>query len=240
MLFLTFVKLFHLVGLIMGLGGAVLLDMTILSRGVVRPVSQFTIHQAQNLSRVVSLGLLILWVSGAMLIWLNLADKPDYLTNQKLWAKIAIVSVLTVNGIFIHHKVLPVLKQKLGQRLFEGASHTQLLAFTMIGSISVTSWIIPFVLGKASELNYVTPMWTILGVYSLAIAMMWGVLFTVMSNIARIQATLSAIAAKAYQSSDEWENVDLPMAQILHMNRRTPVAAFVPARSHVRRNRSAT
>ncbi len=221
MLFLTYVKLFHLVGLIMGLGGAVLLDMTVLTRGVIRPVSHYTIHQAHVLSRVVSIGLLILWISGALLIWINLQAKPEYLTNEKLWAKIAIVAVLTLNGILIHHKVLPLLQQRLGQRLFEGAGRAQIVAMTLIGAISVTSWMAPFILGKASELNYVTPMATILAVYGAGIGVVWAGLFTVMSSITRIQQVLSAVAAKAYQVSDDWEN-ELPMAKVLQLKRNQP------------------
>ncbi len=212
MYLLTFVKLFHLIGLIMGLGGAVLLDMTVLTRGVIRPVSQFTVHQAHVLSRIVSLGLVILWVSGAALIWINLASKPDYLSNPKLWAKIAIVAVLTLNGVLIHHKVLPLLKQKFGKRLFEGSSRWQLLALTMIGSISVTSWMAPFILGKASELNYVTPMLTILSVYAVGIAIVWCVLFVAMSSISQIQSIMAKVAALTYQNSDDWENLGMTQA----------------------------
>jgi hypothetical protein len=237
MFFLTFVKLFHLVGLIMGLGGAVLLDMTVFTRGVIRPVSHFTIHQAHILSRVVSLGLVLLWVSGALLIWINLADKPEYLTNQKLWAKIAIVAVLTLNGVLIHHKVLPLLQKRLGQRLFEGAGRTQIAALTLIGAISVTSWIAPFVLGKASELNYVTPMMTILAVYGAGIAVMWTGLFTVMSSITRIQMFFSNLAAKTYQNSDDWENADLPMTNVLRMARNVPMP--IPVRSNTTRAQAA-
>lgn len=49
---LTFIKLFYLLGLVMVFGGAVLLDGTIFTRGVIRPVSQYTIHQAEALSRI--------------------------------------------------------------------------------------------------------------------------------------------------------------------------------------------
>jgi uncharacterized membrane protein len=204
--FLTFIKIFHLMGLVMGFGGAVLLDFTIFSRGIIRPVSQYTIHQSVVLSRIVSVGLTVLWITGFALIWLNLADKPEYLTNQKLWAKIAIVVVLTANGFFIHHKILPLLKGQIGNRLFDNLLRSQLVLMTLIGSISLVSWVTPFILGKASELNYITPMWLIMMIYFAAVAVVWAGMFSVMGSITLIQDLLRKAAAKTMQSNDAWEN----------------------------------
>jgi hypothetical protein len=85
---LTVVNLVHLVGLVMGFGGAILADFTIFSRGVIRPISEYTVFQSGLLSHVVTIGLIVLWCSGFGLIVVNSATNPDYLTNQKLWAKI--------------------------------------------------------------------------------------------------------------------------------------------------------
>jgi hypothetical protein len=85
---LTVVNLVHLVGLVMGFGGAILADFTIFSRGVIRPISEYTVFQSVLLSHVVTIGLIVLWCSGFGLIVVNSATNPDYLTNQKLWAKI--------------------------------------------------------------------------------------------------------------------------------------------------------
>jgi hypothetical protein len=102
---LTVVRLVHLVGLIMGLGGAMLADFTIFTRAVIRPVSNYTISQTVFLSYVVAIGLGILWVSGFLLIFLNTMENPEFITNQKVWAKIAMVIVLTINGVLVHKMV---------------------------------------------------------------------------------------------------------------------------------------
>lgn len=180
---ITFIKILHLLGLVMGFGGAILLDMTIFSRGIIRPVSNFTLHQTEVLSRIVTWGLVILWISGIALIWMNTLDKPDYITNQKLWAKMAIVLLLTANGILIHHKILPYLKVNVGQRLFDGMRRSLLAAFTFSGSVSLVSWTIPFILGKASELNYVTPMWVILAAYAVVVLAIWATMFSAMNSL---------------------------------------------------------
>ncbi len=203
---LTFIKIFHLLGLVMGFGGAVLLDGTIFTRGVIRPVSHYTIHQAEVLSRIVSFGLVLLWSTGIALIWINLAEKPEYLTNGKLWAKIFIVVLLTMNGVFIHKKVMPLLKQRVGKRLFDNVGKLQLALLTFIGSVSFVSWTTPFILGKASELNYVTPMWIILAVYVAAVFIMWAALYAVMSSIAIIQRVVIKAASMTVQPSEDWEN----------------------------------
>lgn len=202
---LTLLKITHLVGLIMGLGGAILADYTIFTRGIIRPVSPYTIHQTEFLSHIVLAGLTILWISGCALIWINLIEHPQYLTNQKLWAKIAIVVLLTLNGVFVHKYVLPILRRSVGNRLFTDMPRKYLGVMTLFGSISVVSWTVPFVLGKASELNYVTPIWNILGVYAICVLAVWFGMFVVMSSISRIQTSLQKIAAKTLQPNSMWE-----------------------------------
>jgi|GEM_PF-5986663 len=209
---LTVVKMVHLIGLVMGFGGAVLLDLTIFKHGVLRPISKYTIHQAEMLSKVVSWGLTSLWCSGVALIVINLMDKPEYLTNQKLWAKIIIVVLLTLNGIFIHNRVLPYLKNQLGHRLFDNIESSDAVVLTFAGSISFVSWTTPFILGKASELNYVTPMWLILSVYLIAVLLAWIVMYTVMTSIAALQNFARKVATSTLEQSATWEDMAAPQA----------------------------
>jgi hypothetical protein len=206
---ITFIKIFHLLGLVMGFGGAMLLDMTIFSRGIIRPVSNFTIHQAEVLSRIVTWGLIVLWLTGIALIWMNTLDKPEYITNEKLWAKIAIVMLLSANGVLIHHTILPYLKENVGRRLFDGMSGPMLAAFVFAGSISFVSWTTPFILGEASELNYVTPMWIILAAYSIAVLVVWAIMFTLMNGLTWIQNAVRKAAAATVLPSDFWETLEV-------------------------------
>ena len=202
---LTLVKILHLIGLIMGLGGAVLLDFSIFRRGVVRPVSRFTVHQAITLSRIVSFGLVMLWLTGAALIAIGYAAKPEYIENPKLWAKVLIVWILTVNGFAIHAKVLPLLKRSVGRTIFAGRPKRQIGFLTGLGAISFTSWVTPFVLGKASELNYVTPMLPILGVYAAAVVAVWAGLFLLMCSIGWIQHRVHRGIEALMRPSEPWE-----------------------------------
>jgi hypothetical protein len=187
---LTIIKIVHLLGLVMGLGGALLLDATILSRGIMRPISEYLLHQMKILSRIVSAGLAILWVSGFALIWMNWLVKPEYIENPKLWAKIAIVCVLTLNGILIHAKIMPYMQKRLGQRMFESEPNKQLLLFTLVASVSAISWFTPFILGKASELNFVVPATTILLAYVSAVLVTWGGMVVLTGGITMLLASM--------------------------------------------------
>jgi len=202
---LSIVTLFHLAGLIMGLGGAMLADYTTLTRGVIRPVTPYTIHQVEFLSRIVSAGLAILWLSGIAIIWLNTEANPEYIANQKLWAKVAIVAVLTVNGFAVHGLVLPHLQDSLGYRLFDQVGSRRVAVMTLVGAFSVVSWVMPFVLAKASNLNYVTPVGDILAFYAAAILGVWVAMFALMRSIAGLQGMARRAAAMTLKQNDDWE-----------------------------------
>lgn len=216
---LTIIKVIHLVAIVMGLGGAVLLDITILMRGVIRPVSQFTIHQAEVLSRFVSAGLVLLWASGIGLIWVNYMGKHEYLSNQKLWAKIAIVLILTINGIVVHNKVMPFLKASMNKPLFTGVTKGTLALMTFVGSVSFVSWSVPLILGVASELNYVTSMWVILLSYVTAMLGAWCILYLMMGSIQMIQDAVRRAAALTLQPSDSWELFEQEPARGVRLRR---------------------
>lgn len=185
---LTIVKIAHLIGLIMGLGGATLLDLTIFRYGVLSPISAYTIHQMKMLSNIVTAGLATLWATGIGLIVIGMASKPEYITNPKLWAKVMIVALLTANGALIHARVMPYVERSINKNLFEHISNRHAALLTGVGAISFCSWFAPFILGKASELNYTTPMLPIFGAYVCAVLIVWIGMFTVMSCIGAIQS----------------------------------------------------
>lgn len=203
---LTIIKIAHLLGLIMGLGGALLLDFSLVTRAIIRPISAYTLHHAEVMSRIVTAGLAILWLTGFGLIFVNLADKPDYLNNPKLWAKIIIVLILTINGWYIHNSILPFVKSRLGYRLLFKIRRATVARFCFVASISFMSWTIPFILGKASELNFVTPMWLILSVYAGCVIGLWGIMFLIMIGLLRIQRFALWFAAGTARENSVWED----------------------------------
>ncbi len=173
MTFLTVVKMIHLVGLMMGFGGAVLTDFVALFGAILRPIDKLVIEISKVLSKIVFAGLFILWVSGAMLLYIRISNDSIVLTNEKIWAKVAIVLLLTINGFVVHRFALHRMAKRVGQKLFDAETPNETAALCFVASVSSVSWIVPFVLGTASELNYKVAVEDVLGAYANLIMIAW-------------------------------------------------------------------
>lgn len=173
MTLISLLKFVHLVGLVAGLGGALLADAMLFQQAILKPIRKRTIVFTRLLSRLVLAGLAILWVSGLALVWVHAGLENDYLANQKVWAKVAIVSLLTANAIAVHAMVLPMLSARAGRRLFDIDRPGFMTALSFVGAVSVVSWFAPFFLGVASELNFTTPATKILTGYAIAVLAAW-------------------------------------------------------------------
>jgi len=156
----------HLLGLVLGVGAATLLDLFIVRFMVMNKVSHEYCGVVEFASKVVTVGLLILWVTGIGFLIHYAVFDPVKLTNQKVWAKIAIVCVLTLNGMFIHRTVLPLMRNRVGRGLFDGITPGQRSLLLATGAISATSWYVPLVLGALPQLNFL-PALPILMAYML-------------------------------------------------------------------------
>ena len=112
-----------------------------------RNINTVLLHQA---GRVVIIALGALWLTGLMVIWLETRFEWSLLIAQpKLLAKLTVVSVLTLNGIALHHLAFNRL-QALPQQPIH---NTKLLV--ILGAISVVTWLYATFLGLAKP---VTPL----------------------------------------------------------------------------------
>lgn len=164
-------RLLHLVGLVLGLGSATLIDLI-----TFRFFATSTVHEehwkiVDFSSRVVIVGLAILWISGLGFLAYYDRYSPASLGNPKVWAKIGIVGILSLNGVFIHRRVLPFLKARVGRSLFDGVDSRERLMILASGAVSATSWLMPLVLGSIPQLNFVVPATAILMAYGLLLAL---------------------------------------------------------------------
>ncbi|MGI9283626.1 MAG: hypothetical protein ACR2PX_28960 [Endozoicomonas sp.] len=166
---ITFV---HLAGLAFGVGGAWVLDGFLLkhSRKDVTPEKYQII---EFVSKFVLVGILLLWFSGLAFVAYYYLWAPENLTNEKVWAKTFIVTVLSINGYFIHTRILPKLKACIGKTLTESLSRSELKVMTQIGTVSFVSWLFPIILGVSKSLNFTVPALNIVAFYlvSLVVAM---------------------------------------------------------------------
>lgn len=169
----TILVLGHVLTLALGLGSALLADWIVLRRLAFGVVSQKAAGQLTELSRAVSAGLVLIWITGALLVADNALDAPASIMNQKLWAKLAIVTILTLNAVLLHSVVMPMVRRRVGQKLFEAAFDRLAIVSTLLGAVSAVSWMSAAYLGVARELNGQSNLGSILGGYLGALLLMW-------------------------------------------------------------------
>lgn len=159
----------HFAGIILGVGAATLLDLIIFRFVMMRRIEETYIRLIDFASRVITSGLVLLWVSGiGFLIFYQLFD-PTKLDNPKLFAKFVIVGVLTLNAFLVHHFVLPQVEIQIGQHLFDGLARLHRFLLILIGTISAISWYVPLILGVVPQFNNTIPSEVILVSYTVLI-----------------------------------------------------------------------
>ncbi len=149
----TVLVLGHILALALGLGSALLADWIVLRKLAFGTVNQKAVQQLIDLSRAVSAGLVLIWITGALLVADNALDAPASVMNQKLWAKLAVVTALTMNAVLLHRIVMPMVRRRVGQPLFEAVFDWRLMVSTLLGAVSAVSWVFAAYLGVARELN---------------------------------------------------------------------------------------
>ena len=169
----TILVLGHILALALGLGSALLADWIVLRKLAFGVVSQKAAQQLIDLSHAVCAGLVLIWITGALLVTDNVLDAPASVMNQKLWAKLAVVTALTMNAVLLHRIVMPMVRRRVGQTLFETAFDRLPVFSTLLGAVSVVSWVFSAYLGVARELNGHANLMPILATYLGALALTW-------------------------------------------------------------------
>lgn len=112
-----------------------------------RSINTVLLHQA---GRVVIIALGMLWLTGLMVIWLETGFEWSLLIAQpKLLAKLTVVSLLSLNGIALHHLAF----NRLQTLQHQPTHNTKLLV--ILGAVSVVTWLYATFLGLAKP---VTPL----------------------------------------------------------------------------------
>ena len=147
--------LLHILGVAFGLGIATGMDL-LLAKNILtkRTLTESRYNVLDQLSRIVAWGLVLLWLSGIGFLLTYQQVSPEKLLNPKIWSKLMIVTILTVNGIFIHHYLLPKLKRCINKRVDLVCSYKEMAMIFSSGAISMVSWYIPFIYGTVPQLNF--------------------------------------------------------------------------------------
>jgi hypothetical protein len=164
----------HIIGTILGTGGATVAEVQInlaLKDRSVSPDERALMHGNYFLIRV---GMVLILLSVLGMVWYQLGQGNEWiLTSAKLHAKYLMFAVIVVNAVLLSRRMMP---------LWLGAS------------ISLTSWWGATVLGLMGKLPYTLPVY--LGVYMAAVVIVAGVLHLVRTRTAATPPPMMRSAAR--------------------------------------------
>ncbi len=152
----------HLIAACIAVGILLIQDLA-LSKLRGRPMGKEMIDDLQKSAGIVFVALVVLWVTGLGLVVHGYLDNPAYLMNQKLWAKFTVVSILTINGLFLHFYSFPRLMSPRG---FIGHQVSEQLFVVVTAVVSAVSWLYACYLGIARPWNNVAPYTYVMAIYA--------------------------------------------------------------------------
>lgn len=173
----------HLLGMALGFGVAFIADL-LAARAMVRPLKDHELRMLHSFHKVVSFGLLLLWTSGLVLLWLRTGFQSENF-SPKLMTKIGVVLLLTANAIAIGRIGLPTMYAYQSWR-FGDLPLSIRLQMSSLATISAACWFSALSLGVFTQLRPLP--WETL-------SLLVGVTYMVALAAALTAATVSPIVA---------------------------------------------
>ena len=147
---LTYTITVHLLGLVLGLGGALILDVMIfhfLNNFKISTREAVIMHL---LSQMIVLGLILLFISGVAIMF---TDLQGYLENPRFLMKMTVVGVVALNGVVLNLYVAPKM-ELISLREEDRESNQALVKVSFIvGAVSAISWLTAFFLAMIDVLE---------------------------------------------------------------------------------------
>lgn len=153
----TFFLVMHVLALVCGVGGALMLDIYLVRHLRGATVTDRDLAFAGYVAIFVKVGLFAVWASGIGILAVAPDGPASVIANPKVQAKLVVVVVLTLNALIIETVALPLLERNEGRRLFDGVGEVEKSVLLASGAVSSVSWLVPVVLGLARELNHAVP-----------------------------------------------------------------------------------
>lgn len=165
----TVFLILHVLGLVIGMGTAVFLDVLLVRHLYRAPITEQTILNARLGGTLVTIGLVLLWISGLGFLILMWSQGSPNLMSPKVWSKVTIVCLLSLNGMLIHDLLFSKIEEGIGAPLLAKADLKAAMPFFLLGTISVTGWFFSFFLGMVRELNFAYAGYVFLLVYAVMV-----------------------------------------------------------------------
>jgi hypothetical protein len=192
----------HVIALAIALGAVLKEDYKLLFGRETR----IDVEQIHQVSRLVFISLAALWATGLGLIGIDTGFSIEAITGSpKLMAKLTVVGVLTLNGFALHRYLLPMLNSARAQ------SAAAATAFSVVGAISMVSWLYAASLGVAKPLAHIFNFAGFISVYAMCVLVAVGVSFTLLRP--RVERLLQTVrpARAARESYDQFAfPIDMP------------------------------
>src|SRR5687767_12397887 len=131
----TLLVFLHLLATCIAVGILLIQDFS-LARTHGRPLSRMEINELQLSASRVCNALIVLWITGIALVADGYLGHPDYVLNEKLWAKITVVVILTFNGVLLHYFAFPRITTSDG---ISNLTSTEKVLIAFSGSASTIS-----------------------------------------------------------------------------------------------------
>lgn len=141
--------IFHIIGAIFGVGAATVNDVfffKFLADFKIEKTEAATMH---SLSEIIWVGLTLLLATWIMLY---LSDPNTYISSDKFIAKMVIVGILIINGVFLTLHLTPRLTDLDFTTSLRHTTNMKYLAFAS-GIVSLTGWYTALVLGRLPSLG---------------------------------------------------------------------------------------
>lgn len=142
----------HLLGVVIGFGGALMSDAMFLTSLKDKKITKTEVRFLHLGSTFVWGGLLLIVISGALLF---LQDPVMYMQSAKFLSKMTVIVVIIVNGAMIHSELYQVIVDNVGKRI--KASSTFMKKSNLLltsGAVSIVSWFSAFLLGMWRGIPY--------------------------------------------------------------------------------------
>lgn len=110
--------------------------------------------------------LAMLWISGVALIGMGIGfDLAAVMANGKVFAKVTVVAILTLNGVFLHFYAFPLFAGGQGK-----ITNFQILVCSVAGAISSVSWLFASLFGVARKVAPFLSYQNFMSVYLICLA----------------------------------------------------------------------
>ncbi len=201
----------HFLAASLALGAIVATDLRLLSklaqdRVRIAPPNAFV-------TRIVSVSLVVLCLTGAAIVWQGLAERADYLDNPKLQAKIVLVALLTVNAFVLHRFTFPRLAR--GRRVARWRLLDWVAIAVPVGA-SNALWLFVAFLGIARAWNDAMPLAAVFAagavVYAVVQTGVWAILVIAGRPIDPAQRRWSDVVRRALASVGDLGSSPRPAA----------------------------